>query len=189
VECAATGAEAIAAAAVLDPQVVVLDIQLPDFDGYEVLRLARPRYNVNTGLEAIMAAVTVMRPTHFVNFAALNVVAESWEHYADYFRTNVVGLARLHDSLRRWGKLEKYVQVSTPEVYGTTQTFLREAAPYRPSTPYAVSRAAADMYLATLHAAYAANPARFGHRRPTPPQLPTAAWINQPSREALIQNN
>jgi len=42
---------------------------------------------------------------------------------------------------------------------------------------------------ATLHAAYAANPARFGHRRPTPPQLPTAAWINQPSREALIQNN
>ncbi|CCG02439.1 transposase [Blastococcus saxobsidens DD2] len=42
---------------------------------------------------------------------------------------------------------------------------------------------------ATLQTAYAANPARFGHRRPTPPQLPTAAWINQPSREALIQNN
>ncbi|CCG02800.1 transposase [Blastococcus saxobsidens DD2] len=42
---------------------------------------------------------------------------------------------------------------------------------------------------ATLAAAYAANPTRFGHRRPTPPPLPTAAWINQPSREALIQNN
>lgn len=42
---------------------------------------------------------------------------------------------------------------------------------------------------ATLQAAYAANPARFGRRRPTPPQLPTAAWINQPSREALIQSN
>jgi putative transposase len=42
---------------------------------------------------------------------------------------------------------------------------------------------------ATLHAAYVANPARFGNRRPTPPQLPTAAWINQPSPEALIQNN
>lgn len=42
---------------------------------------------------------------------------------------------------------------------------------------------------ATLQAAYAANPARFGHRRPEPPKLPTTAWINQPSREALIQNN
>lgn len=38
----------------------------------------------------------------------------------------------------------------------------------------------------TLDAAYAANPARFRHRRPQPPQLPTVAWINDPSREALI---
>ena len=41
---------------------------------------------------------------------------------------------------------------------------------------------------ATLDAAYAANPARFRHRRPTPPRLPTVAWINEPSREASIQN-
>ena len=33
----------------------------------------------------------------------------------------------------------------------------------------------------TLDAAYAANPARFGNRRPSPPQLPTAAWINKPT--------
>ncbi len=32
-------------------------------------------------------------------------------------------------------------------------------------------------------------PASVTDRRPTPPQLPTAAWINQPSRESLIQNN
>ena len=42
---------------------------------------------------------------------------------------------------------------------------------------------------ATLHAAYDTNPGRFHHRRPEPPKLPAAAWINQPSREALIQNN
>jgi len=41
VESAATGAAALAAAATLDPQVVVLDIQLPDLDGYEVLRRLR----------------------------------------------------------------------------------------------------------------------------------------------------
>jgi putative transposase len=38
----------------------------------------------------------------------------------------------------------------------------------------------------TLDAAYTANPHRFA-TRPTPPRLPEAAWINQPSREALIQ--
>jgi putative transposase len=42
---------------------------------------------------------------------------------------------------------------------------------------------------ATLHAAFEANPTRFGNRRPEPPKLPTAAWINQPSREALIQSS
>ena len=122
--------------------------------GDEVLLLQRPEHDVNTGLERIMAAVERRRPEYFVNFAALNVVAESWDHAADYFQTNVVGLARLHDRLRRWGGLAKYVQVSTPEVYGRTETFLQEGAPYCPSTPYAASRAAADMYLAMLHSAY-----------------------------------
>jgi putative transposase len=34
---------------------------------------------------------------------------------------------------------------------------------------------------ATLDAAYAANPGRFCGRRPTPPKLPTVAWINNPT--------
>ena len=42
---------------------------------------------------------------------------------------------------------------------------------------------------ATLNSAYEAHPTRFDHRRPEPPRLPNAAWINQPSREALIHSN
>jgi putative transposase len=41
---------------------------------------------------------------------------------------------------------------------------------------------------ATLDTAYAANPGRFRHQRPTPPKLPTVAWINEPSPEALIKS-
>lgn len=40
---------------------------------------------------------------------------------------------------------------------------------------------------ATLDAAYAAHPQRFTRRAPTAPQLPTSAWINDPSRQAQIQ--
>jgi len=41
---------------------------------------------------------------------------------------------------------------------------------------------------ATLDAAYATNPDRFSGRRPTPPKLPTIAWINEPTPETLIQS-
>jgi len=41
---------------------------------------------------------------------------------------------------------------------------------------------------ATLTAAYNTNPSRFRHRPPTPPKLPTVAWINDPQREALIKS-
>jgi putative transposase len=42
---------------------------------------------------------------------------------------------------------------------------------------------------ATLDAAFAANPARFRHRRPEPPKLPTVTWINRPltTEEELTQ--
>ncbi len=41
---------------------------------------------------------------------------------------------------------------------------------------------------ATLDAAYAANPARFRHRKPHPPKLPTIAWINEPTPQPLIKS-
>ena len=36
-----------------------------------------------------------------------------------------------------------------------------------------------------LTAAYAARPERFVRRPPTPPGLPTAAWINNPTTEEV----
>jgi len=52
-------------------------------------------------------------------------------------------------------------------------------------TPASVHFGTADEVRAqrsdTLAAAYAANPARFRHRFPEPPKLPTVAWINDPN--------
>ena len=36
-----------------------------------------------------------------------------------------------------------------------------------------------------LEAAYAATPERFVRRPPTPPELPTVAWINKPTNEEI----
>jgi len=38
---------------------------------------------------------------------------------------------------------------------------------------------------ATLDTAFAANPNRFKHVTPSPPVLPTAAWINPPKKDAI----
>jgi putative transposase len=56
------------------------------------------------------------------------------------------------------------------------------------SVHYDTAREIRAQRAATLDAAYAANPARFRHRPPTPPKLPTVAWINEPSPEALIKS-
>jgi dTDP-glucose 4,6-dehydratase len=117
--------------------------------GHSVVDLSRPVFDLNIGLTAAAAVcVRVSGCENVVNFAALNMVGESWKHAPDYYRTNVVGVSTLVSQL---SGLRKFVQVSTPEVYGTTQTFLKEDAAFNPSTPYANSRAAADAHLSLMH--------------------------------------
>jgi putative transposase len=56
------------------------------------------------------------------------------------------------------------------------------------SVHFGTAAAARDRRREILDTAYAANPARFRHRRPEPPRLPAVAWINEPVvEEVLIQ--
>jgi putative transposase len=58
-------------------------------------------------------------------------------------------------------------------------------------TPAMVHRGQADEQVAArqqvLNAAYAAHPERFVRGRPTPPELPTAVWINPPATAAVAE--
>jgi dTDP-glucose 4,6-dehydratase len=112
------------------------------------------RIDLNQDLDALMALSDREKPAYVVNFAAQSMVGESWKHPDHWFMTNVVSAVRLHERLRQCDYLEKYVHVTTPEVYGSTDGFIREDAPFNPSTPYAVSRAAGDMSLRTYFEAY-----------------------------------
>ena len=111
-------------------------------------------YDLNKNLDEIMALLDKEKPAYVVNFAAQSMVGESWKYPEHWFQTNVVATVKLHDQLRQRDYLQKYVHVTTPEVYGSTEGFIREDAPFNPSTPYAVSRAAADMSLRTFFEAY-----------------------------------
>ena len=110
--------------------------------------------DLNVHLAEITALMQQVKPAYVVNFAAQSMVGESWQNPGDWFTTNVVSTIKLHDELRKCDFLKRYVHVSTPEVYGSCSGFVSEDFPFNPSTPYAVSRAAADMSLRTFHAAY-----------------------------------
>ncbi len=110
--------------------------------------------DLNHDTDRIVQAIEQFRPDYVVNFAAQSMVAESWLHPDHWYQTNVVANVRLHDRLRRLDWLKRYVHVSTPEVYGTCQGSVTEAAPFNPSTPYAASRAACDLHLLTFFKQY-----------------------------------
>jgi dTDP-glucose 4,6-dehydratase len=110
--------------------------------------------DLNRDLPEITALLHKLQPAYVVNFAAQSMVGESWANPADWFMTNVVSTVKFHDVLRKCDFLKRYVHISTPEVYGSCSGFVKEDFPFNPSTPYAVSRAAADMSLRTFHATY-----------------------------------
>ena len=133
----------------VEPASVFLPYKWHDHSRFEFYQL-----DLNKDLSQIMELVHDVKPEYVVNFAAQSMVGESWANPGDWFMTNAVSTVRLHDELRKCTFLKRYVHITTPEVYGNCSGFVKEDFPFNPSTPYAVSRAAADMSLRTFHATY-----------------------------------
>ncbi len=110
--------------------------------------------DLNNDLGGMVAEIATFQPACIVNFASQSMVAESWEHPEQWYQTNVVANVALHDRLRKFDFLRKYVHITTPEVYGSVEGVVDESYPFNPTTPYAVSRAACDMHLLSFHRQY-----------------------------------
>ena len=114
----------------------------PDFKFYQL--------DLNQNINSIIALLDEFRPEYIVNFAAQSEVAPSWENPGQWFQTNAVALANLANALKNKNYFKKYVHISSPEVYGTCEGLIMEDAILNPSTPYAASKAAGDLFLLTL---------------------------------------
>ena len=108
------------------------------------------QFDLNTDHEKIIRLFEKEKPSYIVNFAAQSEVGPSWQNPQHWFETNVVSLAKLTNYLKGATYLKKYIHISSPEVYGTCEGVVKEDAPLNPSTPYAASKAAADLFLFTL---------------------------------------
>jgi dTDP-glucose 4,6-dehydratase len=113
---------------------------------------------------AMAAVFREHRPGAVYHLAAESHVDRSIDAPAAFVETNVVGTASLLDgALGYWRSLDalgragfRFLHVSTDEVYGelgATGSFT-EGSPYRPSSPYAASKAAADHLARAWHRTY-----------------------------------
>lgn len=106
--------------------------------------------DLNRDMDRIVGLLDSFAPDYVVNFAAQSEVAPSWENPSHWFRTNAVAITELAHALKDRKYLQRYVHISSPEVYGTCSGSVREDAPLNPSTPYAASKAAGDLSLLTF---------------------------------------
>ena len=106
--------------------------------------------DLNRDMPQIIELLDSFAPDYVVNFAAQSEVAPSWENPGQWLQTNAVALAELTSALKDRSYLKRYMHISSPEVYGTCEGTVAESAPLNPSTPYAVSKAAADLFLFAL---------------------------------------
>jgi len=112
----------------------------------------------------VAALLAEFRPQAIVNYAAETHVDRSIDDASPFVATNVAGTWQLlEQSLHYWSALPvaerdafRYLQISTDEVFGSIAApqLASESSPYRPSSPYAASKAAADHFVRSYHRTY-----------------------------------
>lgn len=84
-----------------------------------------------------------------VHFAAQSHVDNSFSNPIQYTQDNIVGTHILLESVRKYGKIKKFIHVSTDEVYGESisqETDIKsEKSKLNPTNPYAATKASAEM--------------------------------------------
>jgi dTDP-glucose 4,6-dehydratase len=87
-------------------------------------------------------------PDIVVHFAAQSCVTKSFDLAFEYTKDNVLGTHVLLETAKEYGKLQKFIHISTDEVYGEVGPGVvsDDNAPLNPSNPYSASKAAAELY-------------------------------------------
>lgn len=113
------------------------------------------KIDLNKNFDILINLIDKEKPKLIFNFAAQGMVAESWKNPNHWYQTNLLSQVRLHEHLRKKTFLKKYIHITTPEVYGSTNNeWIKENNNFKPSTPYAISRAACDLHLRSFYEAY-----------------------------------
>jgi len=116
-----------------------------------------PGFRFVQGDIADREAVAAVLPgcAYVVNFAAETHVDRSLYDAGSFIQTDVYGAFVLLEEARRSRELEKFVQISTDEVYGSVEAgSSKETDPLMPRNPYSASKAGGDRLAYSYFATY-----------------------------------
>ena len=122
--------------------------QVKNSDRYTFIKM-----NINDMTEHFLDIYNI---NYICHFAAQSHVQNSFEDAIQYTIDNVLGTHTLLENCRKYGKIKKYIHVSTDEVYGESKiiddTKKTELTILKPTNPYAGTKAAAELITQTyLH--------------------------------------
>ena len=88
--------------------------------------------------------------THVIHFAAQSHVQNSFEDSIKFTYDNILGTHTLLESSRKYKKIQKFIHVSTDEVYGESMNTVEEKCKTEhsilcPTNPYAATKAGAEL--------------------------------------------
>ena len=112
------------------------------------------RLNLNNDLKKILKIINNFKPEAIINFSAQGDVRHSWNNPDQWYKTNCMSVVSLTSNLINKSYLKKYIAISTPEVFGSSEKTIKESNFFNPSTPYAASKLAGDLHLITLFKKY-----------------------------------
>ncbi len=90
------------------------------------------------------------KPAVIVSYAAQGEGAVSWKKSWRFFDTNGTALVKMAEELMSRDYMERFIQIGTSELYGSVDKPMKEDDPIRPTSPYAASKAAFDLYLLSV---------------------------------------
>jgi dTDP-glucose 4,6-dehydratase len=88
--------------------------------------------------------------THVIHFAAQSHVQNSFDDSINFTYDNILGTHTLLEACKKYGKIVKFIHVSTDEVYGESMNTIEETHKTEhsilcPTNPYAATKAGAEL--------------------------------------------
>ena len=101
-------------------------------------------------MDLVKHVLDTHQPTHIIHFAAQSHVQNSFSDALQYTHDNIVGTHTLLEATRLYGKIQKFIHVSTDEVYGESMISVDEKHKTEhsilcPTNPYAATKAGAEL--------------------------------------------
>lgn len=112
------------------------------------------RYNLVKGnlcsFDLVYNILEIYKIDTVIHFAAQSHVQNSFDNALQYTHDNVVGTHTLLEVCRKYGKISRFIHISTDEVYGESMIEENEEKKHEgsvlcPTNPYAATKAAAEL--------------------------------------------